>query len=255
MFNKNKERSLTEIEIQGLHEMVTDSIQRAVSTGEVIMNSSDLHDLLVTFQQYGEFILGAVYSLSKCRFANGALEELHNPPLAVGKRHLSNPEDYEFSYDKEVIETLQTNASQAIKIIFESFLLEQNDAYEETSEPYDSGLSEYGEQLILNELKRCLKNTQETRNTNYGKVDEFDILIWTSYDEDGMAIFIFKLSECVFLLNEPVEVPTTPLYWARMELKGGFSSGANSEIQNTGYETVILYVDAVLSSINRKIII
>jgi hypothetical protein len=129
MFNKQKDRSLTQYEISEIQGLVTNTLNRMLNSGEVVFDGLEKHDLLVSFAAIGEYIQGSVFQLSKCKIINGSVVELQDPPLFVGQRHYLNMEDFQDYMNEEALEELGSVEIQACLLIgglIRSFNLQRN---------------------------------------------------------------------------------------------------------------------------------
>jgi hypothetical protein len=107
-------------------------------------------------------------------------------------------------------------------------------------------LTQNEEQLIIDALKNCLRETYTNMSTKHEKIDELDTLISSSMINGAVMVVLFKASECVLLLGSPVELPQYPMYTAQLDQREGFKAGANSEIQGTKYEAIVQFAHACL---------
>jgi hypothetical protein len=109
-------------------------------------------------------------------------------------------------------------------------------------------LTQNEEQLIIDALKNCLRETYTNMSAKYERIDEIDTLVSSSMIDGTVMVILFKASECVLLLGSPVELPQYPMYTAHLNQRDGFKAGANSEIQGTKYEAIVQFAHACLES-------
>lgn len=129
MFNKQKDRSLSQFEINEIQGFVTNALNRMLNSGEVVFDSLQKYDLLLSFAASGEYIQGSVFQLSKCKIIAGSVVELQDPPLFVGQRHYLKMEDFQDYMNEEALEGLASIDIQACLLIgglIRSFNLQRN---------------------------------------------------------------------------------------------------------------------------------
>src|SRR4051794_8902306 len=116
MFNSKKERSLTQYEMNEIMGFTTNTINRALSTGETL-DVLEKYDLVLVASTNGEYIQGSVFQFSKCNIVNNNSIELHDPPLFVGQRHYLNMEDFSHYMNEDQLETMNEINIQAVLLM------------------------------------------------------------------------------------------------------------------------------------------
>ncbi|MBT2686038.1 hypothetical protein [Bacillus sp. ISL-37] len=128
MFNSKKDRSLTQYEINEVMGFVTNTINRALSTGQAL-DVIEKFDLVLVASINGEYIQGSVYQFSQCNIVNNQSIELHETPLFVAERHYLNMEDFRDYLNEEQLETMDERNIQAVLLmsgLIRSFKLQPN---------------------------------------------------------------------------------------------------------------------------------
>ncbi|MGV2939611.1 hypothetical protein AB5I83_08480 [Mesobacillus sp. LC4] len=128
MFNSKKDRSLTQYEINEVMGFVTNTINRALSTGQAL-DVMEKYDLVLVASINGEYIQGSVYQFSQCNIVNNESIELHETPLFAAERHYLNMEDFRDYLNEEHLETMDQTNIQAVLLmsgLIRSFKLQPN---------------------------------------------------------------------------------------------------------------------------------
>ncbi|NKE04725.1 hypothetical protein [Mesobacillus selenatarsenatis] len=128
MFNSKKDRSLTQYEINEVMGFVTNTINRALSTGQAL-DVMEKYDLVLVASINGEYIQGSVYQFSHCNIVNNESIELHETPLFAAERHYLNMEDFRDYLNEEHLETMDQTNIQAVLLmsgLIRSFKLQPN---------------------------------------------------------------------------------------------------------------------------------
>jgi hypothetical protein len=113
MVNPKKDLVLSEVELIEIEGFVINTLNRMLSTEELVFDAFEKYDLILSFSSKGEYIQGSVFQLSRCEVDNGTLVDLHQPPLFVGRRHYLKMEDFEQFIDEESLEHLSESSLQA----------------------------------------------------------------------------------------------------------------------------------------------
>jgi hypothetical protein len=135
MCNKNIDSSLTKIEVSQLQEMVTSSINDLLENGEFVIRTSDFYDLVTIFDVNDEYLLCSIYQLSKCKQVEGRLEEVHETPIVAVAQHHIDMDGFESALDEQALESLGSNAKEAIMLttgVFRSLILQKIDELNNT---------------------------------------------------------------------------------------------------------------------------
>ncbi|MEB1809755.1 MAG: hypothetical protein LPK26_21095 [Bacillaceae bacterium] len=260
MFNKNKERSLTEYEISKIQDFITNAVNQMLNSGEVVFDAMNEYDLLLSVSARDEYIQGCIYQYSRCEIENGSIVELHDPPLFAGQRHYLNIEDFDHFLDENALEYLDADSVQACILmsgLIRSFKL-QNNNYENgenAARIHHDDLTESEEQQIVDVLKRCLLDTQKYQHTKHERINAVDTMLQTTFEDGVISVYLYKASECGISMNSPFEMSfefPDPIYWADLDPRQGFSSGANSEIRGTKYLAVCQFVNDCLANTVRR---
>ncbi|NKE04724.1 MULTISPECIES: hypothetical protein [Mesobacillus] len=109
-------------------------------------------------------------------------------------------------------------------------------------------LTQNEEQLIIDALKNCLRETYTNMSEKFETIHELDTLVSSFMNDGTVMVVLYKASDCVLMLGSPVELPQYPMYTAQLDQREGFKAGANSEIQGTKYEAIVQFAHACLES-------
>ncbi|WP_043931090.1 hypothetical protein [Bacillus sp. EB01] len=238
MFKKKNDRPLTEFDMQNLLDKIAEVMGAVLTLKQRVFEQLKPHDLLITCLPTDDgYIEGYVYQQSKCRFTNGRPTDFPQP-LYLFKRNLNDKQDVEEFIDENAVDYLSESTIQALMMVR---ALVMNYHLRPT-------LSEKDEEEIKESLKLCLGNTQMTGNMNSAKLSSLDTVIMTSMEETGISTFLFKLSECNFIYDTPVEL-SSPFYVGTLNFREGLQSNASPDVANTIYQSILEYVNWCLGTV------
>lgn len=116
-FFKKKHKSLSEVEMKELQVIVAENIDRLEQFHEPIFRTLSKYDILIAFLMEDQKVTISLFQLSKCKVVDGFPVEVHNPPISMISREITNSQDFDHFMDNNNLQALSKIQTQVVYYI------------------------------------------------------------------------------------------------------------------------------------------
>ncbi|USK48029.1 hypothetical protein LIT38_15765 [Bacillus sp. CMF12] len=107
---------------------------------------------------------------------------------------------------------------------------------------FNNRLTESDKRYITESISDCYNNTVSNSTPSFVKIEKFNLFFTFSVHEGNFQTSVLKLSDCRFILDSPVELPTVPIYAGLFDFNKGYEHFVNGDFITNQNEEAVRYI-------------
>lgn len=107
---------------------------------------------------------------------------------------------------------------------------------------FTNRLTETDKRSITETISDCYNNTVSNNTPSFAKIEKFDLFFTFSIHEGNFQTSVLRLSDCRFLLDSPVELPSVPVYAGLFDFNKGYEHYVNGDYITKKNEEAVRYI-------------